>query len=255
MDHVIAAPPTSRAWCVLITWHQLSRDCHCSSVSTIMATQEEKQALLGPSTPPVNPASSLPASAPEYEEPPPYTEGPAGPCKLCLKHCKTMVLYSLCNWYLLVLSIHTYMYPLILFSYSFLSFLPSSLLPLSLLSCRHESAYRPHWFRSSSTTIPGFSRPDTLCPVPSVSTGDPCTAGDNQPCHQVCSLSGGHRECIIVTVVWCVHPMCVCVCVCVCVVDGWVDLIWSWLIPIDPYVYCSSHKVLLIWYHGNVICL
>ena len=98
MDHVIAAPPTCRAWLIMgVVCIDHMTPAQQRLPLTIMATQEEKQALLGPSTPPVNPASSLPASAPEYEEPPPYTEGPAGPCKLCLKHCKTMVLYSLCS--------------------------------------------------------------------------------------------------------------------------------------------------------------
>ena len=49
-----------------------------------MATQEENQALFGQSASTANPVSSLPPSAPENDEPPPYTEGPAGHGEFCL---------------------------------------------------------------------------------------------------------------------------------------------------------------------------
>ena len=211
----------------MITWHQLSRET--SGVSTIMATQEEKQALLGPSTPPVNPASSLPASAPEYEEPPPYTEGPAEPCKLCLKQLKTMVLFSLCT------CTHSFS-SLISFS---LSHPPlSSLLPLPLLSCRHESAYWARWFRSSSTTVPSFTRPASLCPVPNVSNrwsmyrrGQPAVSSSVLTVRRPPWVY--HRNCHVV----CPSDVCVCVyvcvCVCVCVCSWWVSRLDLFLIDPD----------------------
>ena len=55
-----------------------------------MAIQEECHALLGQSTPTANPVSSLASSAPEYDEPPPYTEEPAGPCECHCLYCKSI---------------------------------------------------------------------------------------------------------------------------------------------------------------------
>ena len=109
--------------------------------SKIMATQEEYHALLGQSTPTANPVSSLASSAPEYDEPPPYTEEPAGPCECHCLYCQSisMLCTSLLDKHDRLItssSYFLYTYPHIpnrSFCFSFQ--------PLSFLLCRHESIF------------------------------------------------------------------------------------------------------------------
>ena len=54
-----------------------------------MVTQEEYHALLGQSAPTANPVFSLASPAPEYDEPPPYTEEPDGPCECHCLYCQS----------------------------------------------------------------------------------------------------------------------------------------------------------------------